>query len=90
MEPPIKLVVLGTDLFWTSAGMGRREGAPARPTLSAGDTLREKAQRLRIQLTCSAPQYELPCRGELAIFGLVLNDLLCQRSVDFRVGWEEG
>ena len=64
---------VGTDLFRTSAG----------------DIPREKAERLRIQPTCSAPQYELPCRGELAIFGLVLNDLLCQRSVDFRAVWEE-
>jgi hypothetical protein len=49
---------VGTDLFRTSAG----------------DTLLEKAQRLKIEPTCSAPQYELPCRGVLAIFGLVLND----------------
>ena len=82
MEPPSKLVVLGTDLFWTSAGRGRREGAPARPTLSAGDTLREKAQRLRIQPTCSAPQYDLPCRGELAIFGFEVFESLCELSVN--------
>ncbi len=64
---------VGTDLFRTSAG----------------DNPREKAQRLKIEPTCGTPQYELPCRGVLAIFGLVLNDLLCQRSIDFRVVWEE-
>ncbi len=73
MQPPIKLLEVGTDLF----------------RMSAGDTPREEAQRLKIEPTCSAPQYELPCLGVLAIFGLVLNDLLCQRSVDFRVVWEE-
>ncbi len=64
---------VGTDLFRTSAG----------------DTPREKAQRLKIEPTCSAPQYELPGRGVLAIFGLIVNDLLCQRSFDIRVVWEE-
>jgi hypothetical protein len=68
---------VGTDLFRTRAG----------------DTPREKAQRLKIEPTFSAPQYALPAvipgRIVLAIFGLVVNDSLCQWSVDFRVIWEE-
>jgi hypothetical protein len=74
MEPQIKLVPIYSGRVLEITGH---------------HTPREKAQRLKIEPTCSTPRYELPCRGVLAIFGLVLNDLLCQRIVDFRVVWEE-
>lgn len=65
---------VGTDLFRTSVGY----------------TLREKAQRLRIQPTCSAPQYGLSGQGELAIFEFGIFESLCQLSVGFHVESEHG
>ena len=65
---------VGTDLFRTSVGY----------------TLREKAQRLSIQPTCSAPQYGLSGQGELAIFEFGIFESLCQLSVGFHVESEHG
>ncbi len=62
----------GTDLFRTSAG----------------DTPREKAQRVKIEPTCSAPQYELPCRGVLAISGLGLGSIWSRIIKRFTVSTE--
>ena len=72
-KPALPLTSVGTDLCQTSAG----------------DTPRGKARRLKSHPTCSAPQYELPSSGVLAIFAFGVNYSSLKPKDDFRVALVE-